>query len=127
MAESETLTAHLKMSIAGEPLSVDLTVPRGPTRLVELLPVFQSLADCVVSTVVGAAEASGLAISCKAGCGACCRQLVPISEVEARGIRDLVEGLPEPRRSRIRDRFAEARRRLEEAGMLEPLLDPGRF
>jgi Fe-S-cluster containining protein len=127
MAESEMVTAHLKMWIAGAPLAIDLTVPKAPARLGELLPVFQSLADAVVGTVVESVESSGRSISCRAGCGACCRQLVPISEVEARGIRDLVERLPEPRRSQVRLRFAEARRRLEEAGMLEPLLHPGGF
>src|SRR5262249_44693347 len=63
-------------------------------------------------------------ISCKAGCGACCRQLVPISEVEARNIGELVNSLPEPRRSQICARFAEARHRLEKAGLLEKLLHP---
>ena len=52
-----------------------------------------------VGTVVGVAVedavAEGETISCKKGCGACCRQLVPISQVEARRIRDLVEAMPE--------------------------------
>jgi Fe-S-cluster containining protein len=121
------VTAHLEMSIAGAPLAIDLTIPTSSTRLIDILPVFQSLADVVVGTVAEAVEASGERISCKAGCGACCRQLVPISEVEARRIRDLVESLPEPRRSQIRQRFAEARRKLEAAGLLAPLLHPERI
>src|SRR5262249_20241959 len=71
---------------------------------------------------VKAVEEKGKTISCKAGCGACCRQLVPISETEARRIADLVEELPEPRRAVVRQRFADARRRLEESGMLDKLL-----
>jgi Fe-S-cluster containining protein len=50
--------------------------------------------------------------------------LVPISEVEARRLGELVEEMPEPRRTEIRARFAEARRRLDEAGLLENLLHP---
>jgi Fe-S-cluster containining protein len=124
MAEPEMKTAHLEMTIAGAPLAIDLTVPNAATRPVELLPVLHALADVVVETVAESVAAQGQTISCKAGCGACCRQVVPISEVEARGIRDLVESLPEPRRSEIRRRFAEARRRLEAAEMLEPLRHP---
>src|SRR5262249_15943606 len=60
-------------------------------------------------------------VSCKKGCGACCRQLVPVSQVEARYLRDLVEQLPEPRRSQIRARFDEARRLLAQSGLLDKL------
>ena len=100
-------------------------MPAGPTRLRQLLPLVQSFADAVVEGAAKGAEEQGLKISCKKGCGACCRQAVPISEVEARRIRDVVNELPEPRRSQVRARFAEARRRLAEAGLLDDLLHPG--
>lgn len=53
--------------------------------------------------------------------GACCRHLVAISEAEARSIWQLVEGLPEPRRSVVRARFSAARERLQQAGLLDTL------
>jgi Fe-S-cluster containining protein len=49
--------------------------------------------------------------------------LVPISEAEARYIRDLVNDMPEARRSEVRRRFSEARQRLEQSGLLEKLLN----
>jgi Fe-S-cluster containining protein len=52
---------------------------------------------------------------------------VPISEIEARQLRDLVADLPEPRRSQVLARFHEARARLEHAGLLERLEHPERF
>jgi NADH:ubiquinone oxidoreductase subunit D len=55
------------------------------------------------------ARASGATVSCKKGCGACCRQLVPVSEIEARQLKELVEQMPEPRRSEIWARFERAR------------------
>lgn len=103
-------------------LQTKVSVPTGSTRLRQLLPMVQSFADAVVSASVAATEARGQKISCKKACGACCRQLVPIAETEARHIRDVLEALPEPRRTKIRARFAEARRRLEAAGLLEKLL-----
>ena len=71
-----------------------------------------------------AVERSGASISCRAGCGACCRQVVPITETEARHVRDLVEAMPEPRRQQIRERFAAGRQRLEDAGLLETFQHP---
>jgi Fe-S-cluster containining protein len=79
--------------------------------------------------VVGAAskgidEQGSRKISCKRGCGACCRQLVPVAEVEAHQIRRVIDRQPEPRRTEILARFAAARRMLEVAGLLGNLLHP---
>jgi Fe-S-cluster containining protein len=52
---------------------------------------------------------------------------VPIAPSEARRLRELVDELPEPRRSVIRQRFADVRARLAQAGMLERLVDPRRL
>jgi len=68
-----------------------------------------------------AVAAEGGTVSCKKGCAACCRYLVHVSESEAYYLYELVERLPEPRRSQVRERFAEARRRLQQAGFLETL------
>jgi len=114
----------VEFTIAGRKLHQEMTVPTGPTQPRELLPLFQSLADAVVDLSVKAMEDRGERLSCKKGCGACCRQLVPVTESEARRIGDLVQQLPEPRRSVIRQRFVDARQRLDAAGLLEPLLAP---
>src|SRR4051812_3462771 len=90
----ERVTAQLGLSIADRVVRVDITIPTKPVRLGDMLPVFQSLTDVVSGTMVDAVEAEGRTISCKKGCGACCRQLVPISVFEAVRIRDLVEALP---------------------------------
>jgi Fe-S-cluster containining protein len=120
-----TLTADVQLSVGDWQFAGKMTVPSGRTPLRVLLPVVQSLADGLVEMAVRTVEGRGEAVSCKKGCGACCRQLVPISEVEARQIGALVEAMPEPRRSEIRTRFAEARRRLQESGMLDKLQQRG--
>jgi Fe-S-cluster containining protein len=113
----ETLTGQVELKIAGVAVAFDLDIPAGPTGLEDLLPVFQGLADAVVSQGEARVAAQGRAISCRAGCGACCRQPVPIAEHEARAIAALVEALPEPRRAMVRARFADAQRRLDESGL----------
>lgn len=54
------------------------------------------------------ASENGEEISCRAGCGACCRQLVPVSELEALHLAHLVESMPVDRRERVIQRFHQA-------------------
>ena len=117
----ETVTARFALRMPGGTIETEMAVPTGPVRVGQILPLAQSLADGLVALAVNEVEAEGRTVSCRAGCGACCRQLVPVAEAEARRIRALVDDLPEPRRSEIRRRFAEAVRRFDEAGLLESL------
>ncbi len=120
--DAESLTANVEMNVGDYRLQARLTLPVGPTPLRMMLPVIQNFANALVDVAVKSVEDKGKTISCKAGCGACCRQLVPISETEAQAIAALVEQLPEPRRAEIRGRFAAARQRLQQTGMLDKLV-----
>jgi len=71
-----------------------------------MLPVVYGLTNLVVNIAEEAVEQAGKHISCRAGCGAGCRQIVPISESEAHHVKRLVDDLPEPRRTIVRERFA---------------------
>lgn len=78
--------------------------------------------------VVAASVGRGRAPSCAAGCGACCRQLVPVSIPEALALDALVGAMEPERRRAVEARFDEAVARLEAAGSigtLERLDDPG--
>jgi Fe-S-cluster containining protein len=118
-------TATIGLRVSEQQLRLEITVPSGPARLRQLLPVFQGLTNTVVAVAVENAERQGQAISCRKGCGACCRQLVPVSVSEAEALSKLVEAMPESRRSEVRRRFAEVGRRLAEAGLLDQLRQPG--
>jgi Fe-S-cluster containining protein len=123
--DTSAKTINVKVELAGPEwqLQTTMSVPTEPIRLKEMLPLFFSFADAVMSAAANGVEQSGEKISCKKGCGACCRQLVPISETEARWIRELVDLLPPQKQAQIRNRFAEARRRLAETGLVEKLLN----
>src|SRR6476659_116169 len=114
---------NVELTIAGRRLRARIPVPPDPVDPTRLLPVLQSLADTMVDHSVRAAAERGRPLSCKAGCGACCRQLVPISRIEARRIAEVVEAMPEPRRSIVRKRFADAIEVLRSDGMLDRLRD----
>jgi Fe-S-cluster containining protein len=92
-----------------------------------MLPFFRAVAEAIVDRGVRHVEAEGRTVSCRAGCGACCRQLVPISPPEAHQIGDVIDALPEPRRATVRQRFEVARARLAKTPLLAMLEDPATF
>jgi Fe-S-cluster containining protein len=117
-------SATIDLTVMGRKMHVQLSVPTSPVASIQLLPIFRSLTDTFVQLGVENAQADGHTVSCRKGCGACCRQLVPISEVEVESIAALVDAMPEPRRSEVIDRFEHARQRLGDAGLLERLRHP---
>src|SRR4051794_2358997 len=123
---ADTVTATVQLAFGRRPVQLELVVPAGPVRPIDLLPIYQGLTNLVVETAVENVGRHGEAVSCGKGCGACCRQPVPVSHAEAHAIARLVDGLPEPRRSAVRARFADARRRLADAGLLDAFLHPDR-
>ncbi len=118
------MTASGVLSVSGRRLEFEVSVPPGPTLPAQLLPVFRSLADAAIGAAVEAAQDAGLKVSCRQGCGACCRQLVPISQIEARRLAQVVNDAPQERRAEILYRFEQAGRRLKDAGLLEKVHSP---
>jgi hypothetical protein len=89
-AGEPVLEGDVVLKIADEAVAFHLEVPEAPTTLEALLPVFQGLSNEVARRAAAKAVAGGKAISCRAGCGACCRQAVPVAEAEAHMIAALV-------------------------------------
>ncbi|HEY3818625.1 MAG TPA: YkgJ family cysteine cluster protein [Polyangiaceae bacterium] len=118
---TDRTTVKFELKVGDETLHVSLKLPTTRTSPRRMLPVFQSVAHKLIDAGVAEATARGESVSCKAGCGACCRQSVPISLTEARHLAGLVDAMPEPRRSDVRARFADALTRLEAAGLLGEL------
>ena len=114
MADSGQSTATLRLTVGDLGIAHPLTVPNAAVPATAVLPALQGL----VNAVVEAAE-TGKAISCRKGCGACCRQLVPVSPTEGEALLTLVEALPRERRKAVRTRFAEAEARIIAAGLHE--------
>ena len=123
----EWVSGTVGLNVGGRQLQMEMTVPSTPIHPKRMLPILQQMTNSFVEIAIEEDKAEGYTVSCKAGCGACCRQLVPISEIEARNLSDLVDAMPEPRQSEIRRRFDEAIKKFEEVDMLEPLRDPNKF
>ncbi|MBC7899906.1 MAG: YkgJ family cysteine cluster protein [Saprospiraceae bacterium] len=119
--QGEWITGNIVLNIQGKPLEMEMTVPATPVKPQRMLPVFQKMANSFVKLSVDAVEAAGKEISCKAGCGACCRQPVPLAEVEAYQLAELVESMPEPRRTEIKNRFRDGNEHFSNIGWFERL------
>lgn len=117
-----TVNASVTIDLGTERLQVGFAVPREPMPLDGLLPLARALVERSLAMAVESLP-EGKSIQCRAGCGACCRQVVPISETEARMLAELVDAMPEPRRSIVRERFRQAKETLVQSGMWDLLLD----
>lgn len=102
---------------------VTTAVPKRVLRAVDLLPVLYNIDDAAVSLAETESRRQGNEVSCRAGCAACCRQLIPVSEHEARRIAELVAALPDGRRREIEQRFERVVGALARHGVLTRLLE----
>lgn len=82
-------------------------------RLADLARVCLDLDQTVVEDAARASRRNGSPVSCRAGCGACCRHVVPVSPPEAWMLADLVAAMPPRRRAAVQSRFLDARLALE--------------
>ena len=114
MAVSGHSTATLRLTVGTLRIAHPVTVPNAPVPAAEIVPALQALVNAVVET----AEA-GQAISCRKGCGACCRQLVPVSRTEGERLLQLVAAMPNERRAALSARFAAAEAAIDRAGLKE--------
>jgi Fe-S-cluster containining protein len=120
----ETLTATTELAIGSRKLKLKLVVPAGEVPPESLLPTLHQLSNHIVDGVEEKVERQAdVEISCAKGCGACCRQHVPISPAEARLMHAIVENMPEPGRSEIRKRFDDSAGRLKESGILDQAMN----
>jgi Fe-S-cluster containining protein len=114
--------ATFSLPVGGARLQASAVVPAEQTTLTALLPIIQNLENAIVARASEEARAAGRPISCGPGCGACCRQIVPVSLFEAEALMDWVRALPEDRRIEMEGRFHRALVALREAGVIEKIV-----
>jgi Fe-S-cluster containining protein len=111
------ITGTITLEIGDESVPALLTASLGAAPFDSLLPIFQAITEELTARGIAREAAAGRSVSCRAGCGACCRQVVPLAAVEARAIADLVAAMPEARRETVTARFIAARATLAAAGI----------
>lgn len=119
MAAEAHSTATLRLTVGDLRIAHPLTVPSGRVPATDVVPALQGLVNAVVAAAEAGLATNGGTISCRKGCGACCRQLVPISRTEGESLLALVRSLPSDRRERLRERFAAAETAIGNAGLAD--------
>lgn len=104
-------------------LELQVHIPGEPERLIDFALKTLPLSDAVADMAGQEAERLGFSISCTKGCGACCRQLVPLSPPEAGMMYEYVHNLPKSQHVRIVQRFRMALEHLDRDGFLNTLRD----
>ena len=112
-----TLTANMELALGTQKIKFRMVVPEDEVPPDTLVPTLQQLTNIMMDGVENNAREQGYKVSCQKGCGACCRQLIPVSRAEARQLAVMVENMPEPRRSELKKRFDEAAKRLRDSGL----------
>ena len=119
----ETVSVDFTVGIGDGKFAATAVVPAGQTNLTQILPVIQALDDSLIAGVASQLAEAGRKISCKAGCGACCRQMVPISIFEAEALAAWIRTLPEARRQELAGRFHQALLKLSAAGLIDRMVN----
>ncbi len=113
------ISGQVRLRIGGHSLEIQAVVPDAPVYLDEMLPLFRVLTDALVEVGVSDEEAAGHKVTCSKGCGACCRQLVPITTPEALALGRSMASWDEGRRSRVLALFAAAAEGMVNSGWIE--------
>jgi len=104
------------------PIKSNVTVDTGPMRLAELVPSAIELTNILMQRAEKKQKDQGKTVSCKAGCGACCRQMVPLSAPEAFFVFDLLNSIQGEKKQVFVERFNQIAKRLEAQHLIELLL-----
>jgi len=120
---TETVTVEFSIAVGEGSFRASAVVPAGPTNLTQILPVLRSLDDSLIAGVSAQLAVAGRDISCKAGCGACCRQMVPLSIFEAEALAAWIVTLPETHQQELARRFDAALRKLAAAGLIDRIVN----
>jgi len=126
MSQPRQTTGTLRLKVSGELVEMTLTIPESKVPPQTMLPVFQQMTDSFVGAMSARATREGAPVTCGAGCSACCRQLIPLSEIEASTLTSHIRALPEPRQSQLRARFSATLQTLDENGLLDQLRHPAK-
>jgi Fe-S-cluster containining protein len=115
-------TYNLRFSTAdGQVTRTQLQVPQGPLRLRDLVPLAQRVAQLDVDAALAREKKERREVSCRRGCAACCRHVVPVSAPEAFRLAEHVIALDEKRRDRVLGRIDAVESAIQAAGLLSEL------
>lgn len=121
----ELVTANVVLQIGTDRLQANYTVPAGPISATDLLPIARVLLQTILQIAEAELASRGSRVSCTKGCGACCRQLVPISEADALCAARSISIAPRIPASRITTALSRRRRPFARLGFVDQVAESG--
>lgn len=122
MAEGRTVERlDISVHVPAGPVTVTVDVPTAFVPVTAIVSSLRRMGEAAQALEERNAVSQGASVSCKKGCAACCRMLIPLSAPEAFALASAVKGWPAERREAALSRLGDARARLERAGLLTPL------
>jgi Fe-S-cluster containining protein len=118
MAETQVMKVMVETP-DGALAPAEVAVCDGPVRLADLVPALHELTSGVTALAVARAAREGRTLSCKAGCGVCCCQLVPLAPAEVFYMVDRLLAMPAAERRPVLARFQNNENRLAVTGILD--------
>jgi Fe-S-cluster containining protein len=112
---------HVSLQTPAGPITTEVSVPTGFVPVTSIVPLMRSLGEEAQNLEEQRAGQRGQSVSCRDGCAACCRMLVPLSPPEVFALQASLERLPAEQRSRLAARVDAAKLRLQEMGIWEQL------
>jgi Fe-S-cluster containining protein len=117
-----TLPAQFTFGSGDDQVTAAVSIPFVHRNLTQLLPILYSLSDSVSESVASKLSQTGQPISCKAGCGACCRLMVPLNLFEAEALAGWIRSQPEAKQQELAQRFETALAKLAAAGLVDRMV-----
>jgi Fe-S-cluster containining protein len=102
-------------------LNTVLDVPTGFVPISSIVPLTRRLGEELLKLEEHQSRKAGRSISCRMGCAACCRMLVPLSPPEAFSLADYIEQLPSDRREVLERKLQVTKAALASHGLLDRL------
>jgi Fe-S-cluster containining protein len=103
------------------PVTVPFDVSHGMVPVTAIVRPLRRVGEEAQALEVRRLRAGGSDVSCRKGCAACCRMLVPVSAPEAFALAESVQSWSDARRQAAFARIGEAHERLDKAGLLSRL------
>ena len=109
---------RFNLRLGNDEVEIRGDLPEREAPASEMVPAYLGIGEVLLKASGNASGEEGQVPSCGPGCGACCRQLVPISRSEAAYLRrTVIPELEDAHRRRVAARIAEAKEKLEAAGI----------
>src|SRR5690349_5397623 len=99
-------------------LNTVLDVPTGFVPITSIVPLTRHLGEEILKLEEHRSRGTGQSISCRMGCAACCRMLVPLSPPEAFSLLEYIEQLPIDRRTAVEQKLQTSKAELARSGLL---------